>query len=303
MKALFTVLFVLALSVGTFPQNAAPARAVPAYVPPTPRTKALTLFAPKPLKGDNIFKGEAEAWLADAITSGMNLTPIKDQEIADYVEQMGQNLVKYSTAPKKKFHFIVLDDDSVNAFSVGDGRIYINLGAIKDVRYEDELAALLAHEIGHDAFMHAPKMVTRQLFWMTGKRKVLNVADVEKALDDLEAAYRRHDFAAFGENLLGWSRFAELEADKAGFYNMYKAGYNPESMKDVFRRFVAEDKAETGDRYKKQYLYELLFGSHPPSSQRLTAIKWESNWVKMPPKESHYDSPSFGEIKERLAKL
>jgi predicted Zn-dependent protease len=300
MKRLLITLLFLFYTLTAFAQT--PSRAMPVWVPPAPRTKAGTIFSPKPIKGDNIFKGEAEGWLADAIVKEMSVEPIKDKEISDYVERLGQDLVKYSAAPNKKFQFVVVDDDDVNAFSVGGGRIYIYLGALRAAEYEDELAAIIAHEIGHDAFMHAPKTVTRQLFWMTGKRKVTGPADVEKALDDLEQAYRRNGFAAFGENLLGWSRFAELEADRAGFYDMYKAGYNPEAMKSVFRRFVAETKAQTGDNYLDEYFYELLFGSHPPSSQRLTAIKWESNWVKMPPKDSRYDSAAFGEMKERLAK-
>jgi predicted Zn-dependent protease len=275
------------------------------WTPPAPRTKSLTLFAPKPIKGDNIFKGEAETWLADAIVNLElgRLDTISDKAISDYITEVSLNLVKYSTAPNKAFQFFVLDDSDENAFSIGGGRIYIDLGMLKAVESEDELAAIIAHEIGHDAFGHAPKTVTRQLFWMTGTRKVANTAEVEKALGELNAAYRKHTAAAIGESLLGWSRFAELEADKAAFYNVFKAGYNPEAMKTVFRRFTAETKRQSGDEYSSQYLLELLFGSHPPSSQRVTALKWESNWVKMPPKETQYKSPAFDAMKLRVKDL
>ncbi|MFT3746047.1 MAG: M48 family metalloprotease [Pyrinomonadaceae bacterium] len=141
------------------------------------------------------------------------------------------------------------------------------------------------------------------MFWMTGKREVKSQAEVEKALADLLAAYEKHTAAAIGENLLGWSRFAELEADKAGFYNVFKAGYNPEAMKNVFRRFVEQTKKETGENYTSDYLVTLLFGSHPPSSQRVTALKWESNWIKMPPQENQYKNSAFDEMKLRVAKM
>jgi len=303
MRTLYLLLLILAAASAAVSQTVTSTPAMPAWTPPAPRTKAWTLFAPKPIKGDNIFKGEAEGWLADAVVDGMSLEPIKDEEVSEYISRLGQNLVKYSTAPNKKFTFVVLNDHDENAFSIGAGRIYINLGALQAAETEDQLVSVLAHEIGHDAFGHPQKAVTRQLFWMTGKRKVASAADVRKALDDLVEAYRKNDFAAFGESLLGWSRFQELEADKAGFYNMYKAGYNPEAMKTVFRRFVAETKRESGDRYNDEYFYQLLFGSHPPSSQRVTALKWESNWVKMPPKEDRYGNAAFSAMKERVKGL
>ena len=78
---------------------------------------------------------------------------------------------------------------------------------------EDELASVIAHEIGHDAFLHAPKTVTRQMFWMTHRRKVTSLEDTVNALRDLNTAYEKHTLAAIGENLLGWSRFNELEAE------------------------------------------------------------------------------------------
>jgi predicted Zn-dependent protease len=306
MQKITVFLILLAAALSLTAQTVVPsATAMPAWTPPAPRTKATTLFAPKPFKGDNIFKGDGEKWLAEAIVNLEvgQLRPISDKQVSDYVEQLGQNLAKYSAAPNKTFQFMVLNDHENNAFSIGGGRIFIDLGALQAAASEDELASIIAHEIGHDVFMHAPKTVTRQLFWMTGKRKIADEADAEKALQDLEAAYEKHTLAAVGESLLGWSRFDELEADKAGFYNMYKAGYNPEAMKNVFRKFVAETKAETGDNYADAYFFELLFGSHPPSSQRVTALKWESNWVKMPPKESQYKNAAFDAMKVRVRDL
>jgi predicted Zn-dependent protease len=296
------VLIILSFSAPGLTQVMTQTPAMPLWTPPEARTKAVTLFAPKPMKGDNIFKGEGEKWLAEAIIhlEVGQLRSINDQAVSDYVNQLGQNLVKYSAAPNKVFEFMVLNDHEDNAFSIGGGRVYIDLGALQAATSEDELVSIIAHEIGHDVFMRAPKTVTRQLFWMTGKRKINSEPEAEKALQELEAAYEKHTLAAIGESVLGWSRFQELEADKAGFYNMYKAGYNPEAMKNVFRRFVAETKADSGEHYSDQYFLELLFGSHPPSSQRVTALKWESNWIKMPPKESQYKNAAFDAMKLRV---
>lgn len=301
------IVFVIAFF-ATFPvfsqDESGPITDIPPWHPPKARLKAKTPFAPKPVAGNNIFKGEREGWLADAIveleTGG--LKPIADSAVSDYVSQVGLNLAAYSVAPKKKFEFVVVDDEHENAMNIGAGRVFITLGLLRSLESEDELAGILAHEIGHDVFMHAPKTVTRQMFWMIGKTKVSTYEEVESSLAQLLRAYDKNSFAMIGENLLGWSRFDELQADKAGFYNMYKAGYNPEALKNVFKRFVRAIKEKLGDGYAADWFLTLLFGSHPPTSQRVTALKWESNWIKMPPKEEQYRNAAFAAIKARLSK-
>lgn len=275
------------------------------WTPPSPRSKARTPFAPRPFGGDNIFKGEAEKWLADAIVeleAGV-LTPIKDSSVSGYVSQVGKHLAAHSVAPTKRYEFIVLDDENVNAMNMGGGRIYINLGMLKAVQSEDELAGVLAHEIAHDAFGHAPQAVTRQLFWMKGTRKVKTPAEAEAALKALLAEYEKKPLAAFGESLLGFARFNELEADRAAFYNTYKAGYNPYELAAVLKRMEREIKEEIGGDYTMYQFLTVLFGSHPPTAQRSQAFSWESNFVKMPPKNTHHQSSAFQAMKARVANL
>lgn len=275
------------------------------WKPPTPRDKAKTPFAPKPTTGNNIFKGEGEKWLTDTVLKmeGGQLSLIKDEFVKNYISQVGKNLALYSTAPNVEYQFTVLNLYSPNAMSFGNGYIYITLGMLKMVENEDELVAVLGHEIGHDAFKHLPKTVTRQLFWMNGKTKVSSPEDTEKALEELMKKYEKTPAAAFGENILGFSRFDELEADKASFYNLYKAGYNPISIKNVFSRFKAEEKEDLGKDYNMYQFLTLLMGSHPPNWQRETAISWESNFVKMPPKTEIYKNSAFDKMKEIVSKF
>ena len=209
------------------------------WVPPTPRPKATTPFAPKPFKGDNIFTGDAEGWLADAIISVEmgKLTEILDQSVKDYVSAVGQNLLKYSRDPTKKVQFVVLDGRDSDAFSVGGGKIYITLGMLNELPNEDELAAVLGHELGHDIFHHAGLTVTRQLFWMKGKSSIKSAAETVDALTKLDVAYEKNALAMIGEAFLGFQRAEELEADRAAFYNIYKAGYNPSALK----HFMTDD--------------------------------------------------------------
>jgi beta-barrel assembly-enhancing protease len=273
---------------------------------PPPSRKAKTPFAPKPFGGDNIFKGEAEIWLADAVEEleGGIPTPIDDKVVSEYVSQVGNNLVAHSVAPKKQCKFIVTSDWTPDAMTAGGGRIYITLGMLEQIESEDELAGILAHEIAHDAFAHAPKTVTRQMFWLTGTRKVKTSAEAEAALVKLLSEYEKQPIAVIGEKLLGFARFDELEADRAAFYNTYKAGYNPYALATVLKRLERQRKEEMGrEEYSRYQFLLLLFGNHPPTAQRSMALSWESNFVKMPAKDSRYNNAAFDSMKLRITEM
>jgi predicted Zn-dependent protease len=272
------------------------------WTPPPPRREK-TPFAPKPIQGDNIFKGEAEVWLANAVEKleGGILTPVDDRVVIDYVTQVGVNLVSSSVAPKKHCEFIVTTDWTPDAMTAGGGRIYISSGMLEQIQSEDELAGVLAHEIAHDAFAHAAKAVTRQMFWLTDTRKVTTPAQAELALSKLLEEYDKKPLAVIGESLLGFARFDELEADRAAFYNTYRAGYNPFALETVLKRMARKEKEEVGEaEYHRDQFFVLLFGSHPPTEQRSMALSWESNFVKMPAKDSRYSSSAFDAMKRRI---
>ena len=277
----------------------------PAWTPPPSRT-AKTPFAPKPFSGHNIFKGEAEVWLADAIAHWANemVTPLDDKAVSEYVTQVGNNLVSYSTASQKHYEFIVTGASLPDAFTAGGGRIFISLGMLSKVESEDELAGVLAHEIGHDAFGHTSRTISRQMFWLTGTKKFNSAAEVSEALEKLLHEFKKQPLNELGETLLGFSRFDELEADRAAFYNTYRAGYNPCGLATVLKRMARDEKAEMGTgSYNTDQLLMLLLSTHPPTAQRSMALSWESNWVKMPPEKSRYVSFAFDEMKANVKAL
>jgi len=277
----------------------------PAWTPPPSRT-AKTPFAPKPFSGHNIFKGEAEVWLADAIAHSANdiVTPLDNKAVSEYVTQVGNNLVSYSTASQKHYEFIVTGASLPDAFTAGGGRIFISLGMLSKVESEDELAGVLAHEIGHDAFGHTSRTISRQMFWLTGTKKFNSAAEVSEALEKLLHEFKKQPLNELGETLLGFSRFDELEADRAAFYNTYRAGYNPCALATVLKRMARDEKAEMGTgSYNTDQLLMLLLSTHPPTAQRSMALSWESNWVKMPPEKARYVTPAFNDMKANVKAL
>ena len=299
-----TALLIVVLLATFVPGFAQETAELKSWVPPAPRT-AKTLFAPKPHSGNNIFKGEAESWLADAILKlevGF-IMPIEDKLVREYVSAVGNNLAKHSVSRTRTYQFIPIYDLSRDAISLGAGHIYINRGLLEILENEDELAAILAHEMAHDAFLHAPKTVTRQLFWMTGTRKVGSADEVKAALIELSSAYSGNGFAETGERLLGISRLDELEADRAAFYNLYKAGYNPRALTSVLKRLQSIKKAEGEAGSKMRQFLLLLFGTHPPTAQRVTMLSWESIFLKMPPKDVRRAEPVFEVFKNRVTNL
>jgi len=101
--------------------------------------------------------------------------------------------------------------------------------------------------------------------------------------------------------MLGFSRFDELEADRAAFYNAYKAGYNPLALSDALKLNANKAREEQGEEeYWRDEFLMLLFASHPPDTQRFLALSWEANFVKMPPRDSRQASPAFDAMKKRV---
>lgn len=279
-------------------------QASPRWLPP-PARDVKTPLAPKPIGGYDVFKGDANRWLADAIQKleGGIFTSIEDKAILSYVSQVGEYVAKYSAAPTRNYQFIVTTDRSPDAMTAGGGRVYISRGMLELVESEDELAGILAHEIAHDAFHHAAKTVSRQIFWLTRSKKIKTPADAEAALAELNEQLDDDRLAAMGDRLLGFAKFDELEADRAAFYNTYKAGYNPYALATALKRIQCQEDQNSDQDNRLLKLYTLLFGNHPPTAQRTLALKWETNFVKMPSKDSHYGSPAFDAMKERARNL
>ncbi len=166
---------------------------------------------------------------------------IDDPIIVEYVNRVGQNLVRNSDA-RVPFTIKVIDNDEVNAFALPGGFFYVNSGLILRATEEAELAGVMAHEISHVTARHGTRGQSRA--------EVAQLAMIPLVLlgPGGWAGYGIYQ----GLNLalpfafLQFSRSFEREADYLGLQYMYKAGYDPNAYITFFERIQADEKRRPG---------------------------------------------------------
>jgi predicted Zn-dependent protease len=183
---------------------------------------------------------------------------VRDPEIGDYVQDLGQRLVGAIGRPQFRYRFRVVADRGVNAFGIGGGRIYVNAGLIAAADREGEVAAVLAHEIGHQRRRHVAKQISRQAVF----DNLARVAIGSNASQWINLA------AGLGitTGQLYFGREAEREADAVMVDLMPRAGYDPREALAIFEKLRALEGSDPGR------VAELL-SSHPPTREREEAIR------------------------------
>lgn len=177
----------------------------------------------------------------------------KDPELNARVNQIGQTLASYADRQDIKYTFKVLDVKDVNAFSLPGGWVYVNKGLIDQTKGNtDELAGVIAHEIGHVSARHHAEMMGREVY-------------AEILIGTLTKG-RTQQFAGLFANIqmLQWSKDQEYEADKLGIKFMYRSQqyYNPQGLIDFFNTLL---KIQPEHPSK----FEQIFRTHPVTTQRI----------------------------------
>jgi predicted Zn-dependent protease len=224
-----------------------------------------------------------------ANTIEANTKLLTDPLVTEYVNRLGQNLVRNSDA-KVPFRIKVIDSEEINAFALPGGFLYVNSGLIQAAQEEAELAGVMAHEIAHVAAHHATRQLTHS--------QMFNLASIPLIFvgGGLGLAVKEAAALAMPVTLTRFSRSFEAEADYLGVEYLYQAGYDPQAFISFFERVQALEKQKPG-------LVTKLFASHPQTADRIH--KAQSEIVKiLPPREAYVISTSaFDDVKRRLAAI
>ncbi|HZP24554.1 MAG TPA: M48 family metalloprotease [Terriglobales bacterium] len=213
---------------------------------------------------------------------------ITDPVITEYVNRIGQNLVRHSDA-RVPFTIKVLDNEEVNAFALPGGFFYVDSGLILAADNEAELAGVMSHEIAHVAARHATKNMTRSQIW--------NMAAMPLVFIGGPVAYAIGEVAGLAVPLsfLKFSRDSEREADLLGLEYDYASGYDPQAFVQFFEKLNVEK--------KKQNMVAKAFATHPMNVERIQAAQDEIRKYLPDRPEYVVDTSEFESIKARLASL
>src|SRR5271163_300696 len=211
---------------------------------------------------------------------------IDDPSIAEYVNRLGQNIVRNSDA-KVPFTIKVIDTEDVNAFALPGGFFFVNSGLILKADTEAELAGVMAREIAHVAARHGTRQATRG--------ELAQLATIPLIFMGGWTGYGIRQAASILVPIgyLQFSREFEGEADMLGLQYMYKTGYDPEAFVDFFVKIESLEKKKPGTISK-------VFSTHPPTDSRI--IKAQQNIQTMLKERPEYvvTTSEFNDVKARL---
>jgi len=150
-----------------------------------------------------------------------------DQKLQSYIDMVGNKLVNASMAKETPYRYefhLLADPNTINAFALPGGQIFITYALLSKLENEDQVAGVLGHEIGHVLGRHSAERIAEHEFWKTISTGASVGGDMGGLVNGI------------GQNiLLGNGRDDELESDKLGILFMINAGYKPEEMIGVMK--------------------------------------------------------------------
>ena len=190
-----------------------------------------------------------------------------DKRLAAYIDSIGQKVASNSHRPDIKYHFTIIDRADINAFALPGGYIYINRGLLAYLDSDAQLAAVLAHEIGHVTARHVVRQDTA--------RKGANILSIFSVFATASAQVGDVTNLWSTAAVKGYGREMELEADGLGAQYLFNSGYDPHAMVETisllkdqerFARYRAKNEG------KKNRSYHGVFSSHPRNDVRLKKV-------------------------------
>ncbi len=216
-------------------------------------------------RAQSIFSPRQEMELGDVIAEHVqqDYHLLSDPETTGFLRRIGERLVAQLPPSEMRYQFFVVDLPDANAFTMPGGRIYVTRKLIAFAASEDELAGVLAHELGHAASGQLGADMTRLFREVLGATSVGDRRDIfEKYNQILDNAARKPGAWKRGDRE---EEGQQYEADRIGIYAMAAAGYDPQAFVSMWNR-LTDVKGKTGG-----WLSDL-FGTTRPESRRLREI-------------------------------
>mgnify|MGYP005725818917 FL=1 len=212
-----------------------------------------------------------------------------DPLMRTYLEDLIYRLSETSEVRDRRFEFIILEDKTINAFAAPGGIIGINLGMFLNTQKEGELASVMCHELAHLSQRHFARSQNRNSP-LANALMILGSIAVAAASRNPEAILIAP--AAMQQMSINYTRSNEKEADRIGFNNLVKAGFNPDDMTMMFQRM--QDKYQNEDSEQFSYLM-----THPLPSERLTDMRIRADSLEKASKDSYRDNLDFYFMQKR----
>jgi hypothetical protein len=216
---------------------------------------------------------------------------VTDPVIVEYVNRIGQNIVKNSDC-KVPFTIKVIDSDEINAMALPGGFFYVNSGLIMAADEEAEVAGVMAHETAHVCAHHAARQMTKLNYMQIGSIPLMILTEGSWTGYGIYEATQ----LAIPISFLQFSRMDEAEADWLGVEYMYKAGYDPQAFVQIFEKLDALEKHKPGALAK-------VFADHPQTPDRIMHTEEEIATI-LPARPDYVVTTSeFDDVKARLARI
>lgn len=214
---------------------------------------------------------------------------ITDPVVVEYVNRIGQNIVKNSDC-KVPFTIKIIDSDEINAMALPGGFFYVNSGLILNADEEAEMAGVMAHETAHVCAHHAVREQTRMNYAQLSTIPLIFIGGW--------TGYGIYEAASLAVPMtfLKFSRDFEAQADYLGVQYMYRAGYDPQAFISFFEKVQALEKRKPG-------LVAKAFSDHPQTPDRILHSQEEIARILPARDEYTVTTSEFDDVKARLARI
>jgi len=208
---------------------------------------------------------------------------VRDPQAVAYIRMVGERIHAVTPLANRPFDFEIINDSTVNAFSLPGGHIYINSGLIAQADKVDMLAGVMAHEISHVVARHAIKQVQQaQEISLIGS---ILLGQNPSALSQIVAQI------VAGGAMARFSRADEKQADDMGLEFMTQAGYDPHGMLEMFQKLLSMEQSGSS-------AVARCFQDHPGTQDRINDISSRIN--RMGRTSGIVDDPDYQAIRRRL---